>query len=237
VSNFFDKQVTTLKSTPDPVEHETQSDDESAKVTDENYTPQEIKSATQELLKFGLLEMARKPKLYQTALTHQHAINKILDPLDLRLKIDDIRGLAFLVVIEEMFAEEEKDEWSHPLIRRQRLTLEQTLLIAILRQHYIAHEQEAGVGAGGAVIDIDELKPQLQTYLGESGSDSRDQKRLTNLLDKLATHGIVSEVDDKAQITIRPIITHLANPETLQLLLQHFKQLAQSNKGAQSEDG
>ena len=237
MSNFFDKQVTTLKSTPDPVEHETQSDEESAKITDENYTPQEIKSATQELLKFGLLEMARKPRLYQTALTHQQAINKILDPLDLRLKIDDIRGLAFLVVIEEMFAEEEKDEWSHPLIRRQRLTLEQTLLIAILRQHYIAHEQEAGVGAGGAVIDIDELKPQLQTYLGESGSDSRDQKRLTNLLDKLATHGIVSEVDDKAQITIRPIITHLANPETLQLLLQHFKQLAQANKGAQSEDG
>lgn len=99
-------------------------------------------------------------------------------------------------------------------------------MTAILRQHYAAHEQEAGVGAGSAVVDIDELKPQLFTYLGESGSDARDQARLEKLLEQLHGHGIVSEIDNKAQITIRPIITHLADPETLQLLLHHFRQLA-----------
>lgn len=224
MSNFFDEQVVSSKLTTESVKDEAPIEKRPSIESDEHYTPRHIKSATQELLKFGLLEMERKPKLYQTALTQQHAINKILAPLDLRLKIDDIRGLAFLVVAEEMFVD--KDDWSHPLIRRQRLTLEQTLLIAILRQHYIAHEQESGIGAVGAVIDVDELKPQLQTYLGESGSDSRDQRRLTLLLEKLATHGIVSDVNDKEQITIRPIITHLANPETLQLLLQHFKQLS-----------
>jgi hypothetical protein len=223
VNNYFDDQLSVSSTTPG---NEAIRDEQLAEPV-ANYTPQEIKRATQELMKFGLLEMTRKPKLYQTALIHHQAIDSILAPLDLRLMIDDVRGLAFLVVAEALFNEED-DAWSHPLIRRQRLTLEQTLLIALLRQHYVAHEQEAGVGAGGALIDIDELKPQLFAYLGESGSDSRDQARLTKLLEQLYNHGLVSEIDDKAQITIRPIITHLANPKTLQLLLTHFRQLVEA---------
>jgi hypothetical protein len=226
MANFFDEQIGTHQPATELVDNDTEDATQADADASEQYTSQNIKRTTQELMKFGLLEMERKPKLYQTALIHQQAINSILAPLDLRLKIDDIRGLAFLIVAEGLF-DEEDNEWSHPLIRRQRLTLEQTLLIAILRQYYVTHEQEAGIGAGAAIIDIDELKPQLFTYLDESGSEARDQARLKTLLEQLNTHGIVSEIDDKAQITIRPIITHLANPETLQLLLQRFQQLAE----------
>jgi hypothetical protein len=191
----------------------------------EGYTPSAIKSALQTLLKYGLLEAQQKPNLYKTAITQQTAINQILEPLDLRLKIDDIRGLAF-VVDAESFTQEDNDAWSHPLIRRQRLTAEQSLLLAILRQHYAAHEQEAGVGAGNATVLLEDLLPQLTLYLGESGRETKDQNHLRNLLESLKVHGIISEIDDNDQITIRPIITHLVNSETLQSLLQHFKQLA-----------
>ncbi|WP_428829076.1 DUF4194 domain-containing protein [Endozoicomonas elysicola] len=180
-------------------------------------------------MKSGYLEASRKPNLYQQSVLSQEQINRILEPLDLRLTIDDIRGLAFLVV-SDTWQEEgsaESDEWSHPLVRRQRITMEQSLLIAILRQQYIAHEQEAGIGATDARVDIDDLLSQLQVYLGDIGSDSRERKRLDNLLDKLANHGLV-QVDDKQHtLTIRPIITHLANPESLQTLLNHFKHLSQ----------
>lgn len=196
------------------------------------YTPKNLRTASQELLKFGLLEADRKPNLYQVAINQTSAIDQILEPLDLRLEVDDIRGLAFLAVSTQLFAEED-DEWSHPLIRRQRLNLEQSLLIAILRQHFIAHEQEAGVGAGEAVVELDELLPQLQLYLGDTGSDARDQKRLRNLLENLKNHGIVSEIDTSDQIIIRPIITHLANPENLQNLLQHFRKLAGQESNAE----
>jgi hypothetical protein len=230
MSNFFDEQIITAQDSDTSVSDQPLDNEESTSDTsEEQYTPQNIKNATQELMKYGLLEMERKPKLYQTALTHQPTINNILAPLDLRLKIDDIRGLAFLVVAEEIFSGEAEGDWSHPLIRHRRLTLEQTLLIAILRQNYVAHEQEAGVGAGGALIDIDDLRPQLFTYLGESGSDARDQARLIKLLEQLYSLGIVSEINEKAQVTIRPIITHVANPETLQLLLQHLRQITQVN--------
>ena len=142
--------------------------------------------------------------------------------------MDDIRGLAFLVVSEQLFrdGEENDDEWSHPLVRRQRLNMEQSLLIAILRQHFIAHEQEAGLGAGDAVVELEELIPQLQLYLGDTGSDTRDQKRLRSLMENLKNHGIVSDIDANDQVVIRPIITHLANPENLQNLLHHFRKLA-----------
>lgn len=194
-------------------------------------TPKEKRIVIQELLKYGWLEADRKPNFYQMAVSQQKALNQILEPLDLSLKIDDIRGLAFLVVSEYFTsAEGEDDEWSHPLVRRHRFTLEQSLLVAVLRQFYVAREKETGIGAG-TVITLDDLIPQLQTYLGDSGSDLKDKKRLITLLDGLKGHGIVSEVNDKDQVTIRPLITHLANPETLQALLSHFKKIATKKNG------
>jgi hypothetical protein len=242
MSDFFDRLTAKTEDTPPDDAHPdvhaepTNSEDVSTSSDGEvcQYTPKNLKVATQELLKYGLLEADRKPNLYQVAINQTAAIDQILEPLDLRLKIDDIRGLAFLVVSAQLFAEED-DEWSHPLIRRQRLNLEQSLLIAILRQHFIAHEQDAGLGAGEAVIELDELLPQLQLYLGDTGSDARDQKGLRNLMDNVKNHGIVSEVDASDQVIIRPIITHLANPESLQNLLQHFRKLASRESDAEED--
>lgn len=212
---------------PQPEPPATEADAAASPETDQ-YTASNLKTTAQELLKYGLLEADRKPNLYQAAITQTSAVNRILEPFDLRLKIDDVRGLAFLVVSEQLFrdGDETDDEWTHPLVRRQRLNMEQSLLIAILRQHFIAHEQEAGLGAGDAVVELEELLPQLQLYLGDTGSDVRDQKRLRSLLENLKNHGIVSDIDTNDQVIIRPIITHLANPENLQNLLQHFRKLA-----------
>ena len=75
-------------------------------------------------------------------------------------------------------------------------------------------------------MELEELIPQLQLYLGDTGSDTRDQKRLRSLMENLKNHGIVSDIDANDQVVIRPIITHLANPENLQNLLHHFRKLA-----------
>jgi len=192
-------------------------------VTTDAYTPRPIKEATLELLKYGLLESASKPNLYRAAVTHSADIKRVLEPLDLSLKIDEVRGLAFVVVAQSAAETSAEDEWSHPLVRRQRLNLEQSLLIAILRQQFVAHEQEAGLGTKDAVVTLDDVLPQLQTYLGGLGSDLLEQKRLRNLLEQLRGYGIVSEVDRHDQFSIRPLIAHLANPENLTNLLQAFR--------------
>jgi hypothetical protein len=195
----------------------------------DSYTPRRIKEAALELLKYGLLEEQRKPNLYREVLTQREAIGRILEPLDLIIKVDEIRGLAYVAVAEQLFDSVE-DEWAHPLVRRQRLNLEQSLLIAILRQQFVAHEQQAGVGSTDAVVSIEDLLPQLQLYLGDLGSDAQEQKRLRNLLEQLKGHGVVSEVDEHDRFAIRPIIAHLANPENLQNLLQAFRHEAGRRK-------
>lgn len=192
------------------------------------YTPRNIKDATLELLKYGLLESSSKPNLYRTTVTYSPDINRALEALDLAVKIDEMRGLAYVVVAPSA-TESTDDEWSHPLVRRQRLNLEQSLLIAILRQQFIAHEQEAGLGARDALVSLDDILPQLQTYLGGLGSDLLEQKRLRNLLEQLRGYGVVSEVDRHDQFSIRPIIAHLANPESLTNLLHAFRKEAESS--------
>jgi hypothetical protein len=208
---------------------------ESAKTSDQVGVAAAVRATILELMKYGLLEEASKPNLYRNALQHRDEVDRVLRSLDLAVRIDDIRGLAFVVV--SAMPNQDDDEWSHPLVRRQRLTLEQSLLVAILRQQFVAHEVEAGVGAGDARVALDDLIPHLQAYLGDLGSDAQERKRLLTLLEQLKGHGIVSDVDQQERVTIRPIIAHLANPENLANLVQALRDLTQKGDvGSTSEE-
>ena len=192
-------------------------------------TPQPLRRALQELLRNGLLEQASKPQLFRHIASDTARINRLLEPLDLQVRVDDLRGLAYVAVAPGWQADdaEDGDEWTHPLVRRQRLTLEQSLLLAVLRREFLQREQEGGLGVA-VQLGLDGLLPQLEIYLGATGSDMQDRKRLLELLDKLRAHGVVSEVDAQDQLTIRPMIVHLANPENLQGLLAHLRGLQQA---------
>ncbi len=204
---------------------------------DERRTQQRVREAVQEMLKYGLLEESHKPNLYRTALSHTEEVARILEPLDLAMGVDEIRGLVFVTVRQSDVAEQ--DDWSHPLVRRQRLNLEQSLLVAILRQHFIAYEQESGTGASQALVAVDELIPQLQVYLGELGSEAKERNRIITLLDQLKGHGLVSALDAHDRVIIRPIITHLANPENLQALVAWLREQVQgaTTSAADGEEG
>ena len=193
--------------------------------------PAAVRAIALELLKHGVLEAAEKPPLYRAALLHRDRIGEVLSWLDLRLQIDDIRGLAYIAVA----AQPNDDEWTHPLVRRQRLTLEQSLMVAILRQQFLAHEQEAGVGAIEAKVALEELIPQLQLYFGDLGSDAQERKRLLALLEQLKGHGLVSDVDQHERVTIRPIVAHLANPENLTYLIAAMREAAGGSAPAASQ--
>jgi len=204
-------------------------------------TPSEVKEVTQELLKFGFIEEARKPAFFRRAVVYEREIAAALQPLDFVLRLDSHRGVAFLAV-DQTAAPRAEDPladdlgaWSHPLVRRQRLTLEQSLLVAILRQRFVMHEQESGVGQSGAKIAVDELLPHFLTYFEDTSSDARNESRLLNLLDQLKTYGIVSEVDKRQEVTIRPLIAHLANPESLAALLTELQDRLEAERVPSTE--
>lgn len=185
----------------------------------------DLKEVVQELLKCGFIGSDRKHHVFATAMRLRSEINAALEPLDLALRLDELRGLAILCVAESASASPD-EEWGHPLVRRQRLTIEQSLLVAILRQFYVIQEQETGIGVSEIKVPVEDLLAELGGFLGDTGSDAKNEQRLLTLLDQLKPHGIVSEPDKNRDITIRPLIAHLANPETLTTLLAHFRHLA-----------
>lgn len=195
-------------------------------------TPASLRRAVQELLRQGLLERALKKPQFQQVATDTERVNALLEPLDLQVKVDDVRGLAFVAVAPGYQPDDsEEDDWTHPLVRRQRLTLEQSLLLAMLRREFLQREQEHGLGVP-VQLALDGLLPQLEIYLGHTGSDMQERKRLLNLLDNLHDHGVVSKVDAQDNFTIRPMIVHLANPENLQALLQRLRELGGNSQAA-----
>lgn len=228
MAGFFDKLINRSVTANTGSESESLDEEVAEALVEENATNSEtrtlkkIREATQKLLKYGLLEEASKPNLYRVVLTHPEEVTRILEPLDLDIGIDEIRGLLYVKV--RLDETPEQDEWSHPLVRRQRLNLEQSLLVAILRQHFVAWEQESGTGASQAQIAIDDLLPQLQIYLGDPGSESKERTRLLTLLDQLKGHGLVTSPDAHERIVIRPIIAHLADPMNLQALLAWLRE-------------
>lgn len=216
-----------IESTEETLPSDESMDDEQPGISaavqvDDRRTSQRVREAVQEMLKYGLLEESHKPNLYRSALSNIEAVDRVLEPLDLAMGVDEVRGLVFVTVRQGEAAEQ--DDWSHPLVRRQRLNLEQSLLIAILRQHFIAYEQESGTGASQALVAVDELIPQVQVYLGELGSEAKERNRIITLLDQLKGHGLVSALDAHDRVIIRPIITHLANPENLQALVAWLRE-------------
>ncbi len=199
-------------------------------------TPSTLRRAVQELLKHGLLEQSAKPHLFRQIATDTARVDALLEPLDLAVRLDDHRGLAFVAIAATYQADgEDEDEWTHPLVRRQRLTLEQSLLLAILRREFLQREQESGLGVP-VHLSVDSLLPQLEIYLGSTGSDMQERKRLLNLLESLRGHGVVSEVDAQERFAIRPTIVHMANPENLQALLHTLREMGCTNATAQGEE-
>ena len=71
---------------------------------------------------------------------------------------------------------------------------------------------------------VDDLVPQLQLYLGDTGSEQKERSRTIQLLDQLKGQGLVTALDAHERVAIRPIITHLANPDNLTALLAALKE-------------
>lgn len=242
MKSIFDRMVTEVEDSPktsgDLVAQPFTNGNPSADGTDgSRRTPSEVKEVTQELLKHGYLEEAENSDLFRRVIIHEREVAAALEPLDLVLRLDSHRGVAFLAINQAVIDCSGVEEgWAHRLVRRQRLTLEQSLLVAILRQAFVLHEQESGVGQSAPTIAVDELLSQFLVYSLDSGSDAKNESRLLNLLDQLKTYGIVSEVDKKQEVTIRPLIAHLANPESLTALLGVLKGRRNDVEASENED-
>ncbi|MFN5101258.1 MAG: hypothetical protein ACK5GJ_00525, partial [Planctomycetota bacterium] len=75
-------------------------------------SPRELKIAVQELLKQGFIEESQRQDLFRSVSLQLDAINQTLEPLDLCVRVDSHRGVAFLVVAKIQAPEDaEQESW------------------------------------------------------------------------------------------------------------------------------
>ena len=72
-------------------------------------TPPSVRRALQHLLAHGWLESAAKPQWFRLIAAQTTLLDALLEPLDLRVVVDDVRGLAFLAVVPD-YAGDDADE-------------------------------------------------------------------------------------------------------------------------------
>lgn len=196
----------------------------------EQRTDPAIRSVVLDLLKHGFIEQEEKPLPYMDAKRWEHEVNTILEPLELQMKVDDMRGLLILIVLQSKDSVYKIDEaWSHPLIKRRRFTLEQSLLVALLRRYLLVSEQDQGTGMNAIKVSLDDLVNEMTRFTGDSGSDQKNERRVTECISKLKEHGIVTEPDKHSEITVRPLIKYLADPDNLQALLAQYEKVAEES--------
>ncbi len=87
--------------------------EKAAAQVDERRTQQGVREAVQEMLKYGLLEESHKPNLYRSAHSHTEEVARILEPLDLAMGVDEVRGLLWSTKSGHWF------RFIGPLIRHQ----------------------------------------------------------------------------------------------------------------------
>ncbi|MDB5341311.1 MAG: hypothetical protein JWN70_6930 [Planctomycetaceae bacterium] len=126
MTNFFDRLVSPDAQHHDPIE--SSPDDDLQQTVDdvastaEPSTAADVKRVAQELLKHGFLEESHKRELFRCAIAYEYEINVVLEPLDLEIRLDPHRGIAFLVVAPAAYTASDSDAAvSEPVIATEEL--------------------------------------------------------------------------------------------------------------------
>ena len=101
-------------------------------------TPVALRRAVQELLKNGVLEQAAKPHLFRQIASDTARVNAQLEPLDLQVRVDDVRGHG---VVSEVDAQESIT------LRPMIVHLANPQNLQALLQHLRALAPQSGTGA------------------------------------------------------------------------------------------
>ncbi|MCR5084527.1 MAG: DUF4194 domain-containing protein [Succinivibrionaceae bacterium] len=124
------------------------------------------------------------------------------------------------------------------LIRRVSLSPFKCIALVLLRKFYTSKMSSLD-DSGTVIIDLEELKSAMVPYLGPSGSDMRDTKKLNGAMADFASYHLVRKVraEDEGRYEILPSIRHLLDYERMNGFLEGFRQINAGACDAAGQDG
>ena len=205
------------------------SDDDAQPPVDENAPPAlgrlpgEARRALVELMRQGVVAAEFRRLVFDALCAHRILIADHLADMNLRLLIDEPAGLALLLNAQPDGNDEDDDFAS--LISRRTLTVYDTLLLIVLRKHFLDRETAGDIRIR---IDMAQIEALLMPFLPLTGSTSSDRKRLNGAVEGMKRRRILNAVrGEDERVEIAAVIRYVVNAEYLEHLLKEYRRLAE----------
>jgi hypothetical protein len=188
----------------------------------------EARRAVIELLRQGVVFADTRRLVFDAIRTHRAVIADHLADMHLRVLIDEPAGLALLLSARPNGIDEDDDETAS-LISRRTLTVYDTLLLIVLRKHFLDRETAGDVRIR---IDVAQIEALMMPFLPLSGSTRSDRKKLNGAIEGMKKRKILNAVRGQDErIEISPVIRYVVNVEYLEHLLREYRRLADAAAG------
>nr|MBV6630258.1 DUF4194 domain-containing protein [Oceanococcus sp. HetDA_MAG_MS8] len=186
----------------------------------------EARRAVVELMRQGVVMADSRRLVFDALCRYQEDIRNHLADMYLRMQIDEPAGLALLLqgMPEAESDADEGAEDSPALISRRLLTLYDTLILLVLRRHYLDRET---AGDSRITIELDQVAERLIPFLPLTASQSQDRKRLNGSIEQMKKRRILAAVRGEAdRFEITPVIRYVVSAEMLEQLLVEYRRMA-----------
>jgi Domain of unknown function (DUF4194) len=186
--------------------------------------PAEARRALVELMRQGVIIAESRRLVFDALCAHRVLIADHLADMYLRMLIDESAGLALLLNTQSGGSDDDEEDVP-ALISRRTLTIYDTLLLIVLRKHFLDRET---AGDTRIRIDMAQIEALLMPFLPLTGSTSSDRKKLNGAVDAMKRRKILNAVrGEDERVEISPVIRYVVNTEYLEHLLQEYRRLAE----------
>jgi hypothetical protein len=186
--------------------------------------PAEARRALVELMRQGVVVAESRRLVFDALCAHRTLIADHLADMYLRLLIDEPAGLALLLNAQAGGSDDDEEDVA-ALISRRTLTVYDTLMLLVLRKHFLDRETAGDIRIR---IDMAQIEALLMPFLPLSGSTSSERKKLNGAVEGMKRRRILNAVrGEDERVEISPVIRYVVNAEYLEHLLEEYRRLAE----------
>jgi hypothetical protein len=195
--------------------------------------PAEARRALVELMRQGVVVAESRRLVFDALCAHRALIADHLADMYLRMLIDESAGLALLLNAQPGSSDDDEEDFA-ALISRRTLTVYDTLMLIVLRKHFLDRET---AGDTRIRIDMVQIEALLMPFLLLTGSTNSDRKKLNGAVEGMKRRRILNAVrGEDERVEISPVIRYVVNTEYLEHLIQEYRRLAEeARSGIEAE--
>ena len=171
--------------------------------------------------------------IFEALCSHRAMITDHLADMYLRMLIDEPAGIALLLSAQLDGTDDDAD--TPTLISRRTLTVYDTLLLIVLRKHFLDRETAGDVRIR---IDMAQIEALMMPFLPLTGSTTSDRKKLNGAVDAMKKRKLLNVVrGEDERVEISPVIRYVVNAQYLEHLLAEYARLAtEARSGSEGSD-